>query len=151
MVGPLEAQQSHFRSNLDQVAALQEKLLSLGDPPVELVLGRMCASMTKVAYLLRLSGNAIGADALQQHDGQLRDFLDSVLAGGLHDTAWEQASVGVKSGGLGFRRAESLSAVAFVASRAEARPFAAKLFGDLAAPGGAPAGRRARYDAGTGA
>ena len=146
MVGPLDAQQSHFRSKLDQVAALHERLLSLGDPPVELVLGRMCASVTKVAYLLRLSGNALGADALQQHDGQLRDFLDSVLAGGLHDTAWEQASVGVKSGGLGFRRAESLSAVAFVASRVEARPFVEKLFGDMAAQGVVLTGGMELYD-----
>jgi hypothetical protein len=146
MVGPYDAQQSHFKGKLDKVAGLHEKLLSLGDPPVELVLGRMCGSVAKVAYLLRLSGNVIGAGALQQHDDQLRTFLDNVLAGGLHDTAWEQASVGVKSGGLGFRRAESLSAVAFVASRVEARPFVERLFGGMAAQGVVLAGAMELYD-----
>ena len=70
-----------------------------------------------------------------------------MLAGGLHDTAWEQASVGVKSGGLGFRRAERLNAVAFVASRVEARPFVERMFRDMAAQGVTLSGCMELYDA----
>lgn len=147
MVGPGDAQQSHFKNKLGKVAGLHQSLLALGDPPVELVLGRMCGDVARVAYLLRVSGHALGHDALQQHDDQLRTFLDNVLAGGLHDTAWEQASVGVKSGGLGFRRAERLSAVAFVASRIEARPFVERMFRDMAAQGVTLSGCMELYDA----
>ena len=80
-------------------------------------------------------GPRLAERLLESHDDQLRCFLEGCLAGDLDEAAWEQASIGVQTGGLGFRRAARLCAVAFAASRIEARPFVDRIFQDMARQG----------------
>ena len=53
---------------------------------------------------------------LQEHDTVLRDVLSAIVNIHMSDIHWLQASILVKSGGLGIRRAVSLALPAFSAS-----------------------------------
>ena len=53
---------------------------------------------------------------LAEYDLTMRSALAAILNTHLDDTAWQQASLPIKSGGLGVRSAVQLSASAFLAS-----------------------------------
>ena len=53
---------------------------------------------------------------LAEYDLTMRSALSAILNTQLDDTAWQQASLPIKSGGLGVRSAVQLSASAFLAS-----------------------------------
>ena len=49
---------------------------------------------------------------------ELRDTLEHIVGGGLEDAQWEQATLGVRQGGLGVRRISDIADAAYIASRA---------------------------------
>jgi hypothetical protein len=106
----------------EKAKATRSAILKIGHSPTELVLARLCGDVAKVQYNLRLNGDCIDAELLAEHDRSLRNTLDFSLGGDLSDTAWSQATLGVKSGGLGLREACTVALPAFVASRIASRP-----------------------------
>ena len=83
--------------------------------------------MAKVQYNLRLNCDCVEDEQLSAHDRSLRNTLDTTLGGDLTDTAWSQATLGVKSGGLGLREAHTVALPAFIASRIASRPHVAEM------------------------
>eukprot|EP00973_Karenia_brevis_P064465 8955978-Karenia_brevis.AAC.1 len=76
---------------------------------------------------MRINGDRIPQHALSKHDRSLRASLDAIVGGGVTDEAWEQATLGVTSAGLGLREAASVALPAFVASRISCRPHVAMM------------------------
>ena len=66
-------------------------------------------------HVLRCSP-CFGHHLLQEHDTVLREGLSAIVNIHMSDIHWLQASIYVKSGGLGIRRAVSLALPAFLAS-----------------------------------
>jgi len=63
----------------------------------------------------------------------MRCTLSKVLNIQLNNSAWQQASLPIKAGGLGVRSAVQLSASAFLASTHGAEPLVARMFQGLLA------------------
>ena len=110
-----------------KLQALREDLADIEDAGIELLLGRLCASTTKVSHLLRAHGCYFSQQLLEKFDDLTATFVGRVLGGDLHEKAIEQASLGLNFGGLGFRKAEKLAAPSHLASLIEARPCVAHL------------------------
>ena len=146
IVGTDAGRETQFQTKVDKLAGLHDALATLAEAPVEMVLGRLCADVSKVNYLLRLAGDTLSPEVVSSHDTEQRRFLGTLLGGGLHDMAFAQAASGVRDGGLGFRTAALTRQAAAVASRVEARSFVQHLFNDMSAAGVAIPGCMARYD-----
>ena len=145
-MGTAASRETQFQTKVDKLAGLHDALATLAEAPMEMVLGRLCADVSKVNYLLRLAGDTIPPEIVPSDDTKQRRFLGTLPGGGLHDTAFAQAASGVRDGGLGFRTAALTHQAAAVASRVEARSFAQHLFNDMSAAGVAIPGCMARYD-----
>ena len=66
----------------------------------------------------------------KKYDALLREGLCSILNISLSDNQWLQASLPVKTGGLGIRRVASLALPAFLASAASTRDLQSSLLGN---------------------
>ena len=85
-----------------------------------LLLLKACLSASRLLYTLR-SAFCVGHDLLATFDDLQRSALSRVCNVSLTDDQWLQASLPVRSGGLGFRRVSSLASSAFLASAAGTR------------------------------
>ena len=85
-----------------------------------LVLLRSSFSATKVQHTLRASP-CFGHRSLLKFDQLLRDGLRKICNISLTEDQWLQASLPVRSGGLGIRRVSSLAVPAFLASAVSTR------------------------------
>ena len=146
-LGSPAAREAQFIEKVGALTELHGALATLGDAPVEMVLGRKCADVSRVSYLMRLGGSSLSEHVVSQHDAEQQRFLGDVLGGGIHDLAFTQAAAGVRDGGLGFRSAAQMRLLAYLASRIEARPFVARIMRDMAESGVGITGCMDRYDA----
>jgi len=80
-----------------------------------LILLRASFSAPRVQHLLRCSPS-VDAPAPQEFDNLLRTALTRISNNTLSESQWLQASLPIKSGGLGIRRVSSLALPAFLAS-----------------------------------
>ena len=85
-----------------------------------LLLLRNAFANPKLMYLLRTSPCFL-SPSLHLYDNELRNMLSSITNTFLDDRAWLQASLPVKSGGLGIRSAVHLAPSAYLASFAGCR------------------------------
>ena len=120
--GDAAALEAQFTDAVVAATQVQSAVRLLEDTACELVLTRRCADVCKVTHLLRTSGDRLSRAALEKFDTSVRTALDHIVAAPLPDTSYLQATLGVKEGGLGLRRAVDLSLPAFVASATESRP-----------------------------
>ena len=80
---------------------------------------------------MRLSGDIIGSDLIDKHDRSLRDSLANIVGGEIDDNAWHQATLGVRTGGLSLREAQTIALPAFLASRIASRPHVNEMAGHM--------------------
>src|SRR6218665_1808943 len=110
----LKARTKELEENLSKLAliARQDALLilrsSLGSP--------------KMIHTLRCHPSNNHPE-LETYDTNLRRGLEQILNVSLNDLQWTQASLPIKMGGLGIRRASSLALPAFLASAASTLPL----------------------------
>ena len=127
VIGSQQDRDNAFAMRLGKLQTLREDLADIEDAGIELLLGRLCASTTKVTHLLRAHGCHLSQQLLDKFDDLAATFVGRVLGGDLHEKAIAQASLGLNFGGLGFRKAEKLAAPSHLASLIEARPCVAHL------------------------
>ena len=73
-------------------------------------------SMPKLNYFLRTAPCYTDSDSIQKFDQTLHSTLQKILNVKLDDNAWDQASLPIRSGGLGIRKASDVALPAFLAS-----------------------------------
>jgi len=134
-LGDKVAATTNAKKVVKKVAELRHCLAGLDHVATELVLTRRCADVAKLGYALRCSGDRLDKDVLEEFDKDLRSSLETTLGGSLRDTAWWQASTGVRSGGLGLREAVAVALPAVLASRITSRPLAMEMAAHAAAAG----------------
>ena len=82
-----------------------------------LLLLRNSFAIPKLLYTIRSSPSFL-SPSLQRYDETLRSIVSDITNINLDETAWTQASLPVKSGGLGIRSTVQLAPSAFLASAA---------------------------------
>jgi len=86
---------------VSEVLDLQARLEDLDDPQIALHLLRSSASICKVNHLLRTVPPEFAAPAWQRFDEGLRHALGRLTRSSISDSAWLQASLPLRLGGLG--------------------------------------------------
>ena len=128
MIGDAEEVHRQFDAHLDKLAILRDTIANLEDAATELTLSRVCAGLSKVNHLLRVSGDILHTTLTDRHDALQRATLSRVLGGDLPDVSVRQAQGGVRHDGVGLRSATERALLAFIASRTETRPYVMHIF-----------------------
>jgi hypothetical protein len=97
---------------------LHEAIATLDDPALVLVLTRASADVCRIVHLLRAVG-PVADKPLRDFDDLMRDAVGRVVRIDVSDLAAEQATWGVRAGGLGLRKATTTAGPAHVASLVE--------------------------------
>ena len=151
-MGGVQARAADFRTKASITQKMHDKVRRIGGSGAELALSEACLGVAKVAHLLRACGDELfeEAAALWSFDRVQKGTLDRLVPG-CDAEARLQASLGLRVGGLGMRRARDVALPAVIASRAVARPKVQQLDAELAKAGLLPAGRLlAEHDAASG-
>ena len=74
-----------------------------------------CFSLPKLQYILRCAP-CYNSQILQLYDNTIREALQSILNITLTETAWRQATLPVRNGGIGVRLATQVALPAFLSS-----------------------------------
>ena len=104
-----------LEKKLEDLSRLTEKLKLLDNHEAFFLL-KNCFSMPKIMYLLRCAPCFMCPDTLERFDLMLRSSLQAVLNVTLDDRAWEVATLPVRLGGLGIRKASDLAVPTFLSS-----------------------------------
>jgi len=113
--------------DLEKIIARLETL----HPHDSFTLLRCSLSIPKLLYTLRTSACFLNEGLLRDFDEVLRSGLCSLLNIHISDDQWIQASLPVRSGGLGIRSAVMLATPAFLASAAGTRSLQDQLLHDV--------------------
>ena len=132
-----------------KMEAVHGALGLLEDAGVELTLARNCADVCRLVHQLRARGPDVPVAALQAADATLNTMLGDIVGSPVPAHCMQQASLGVKAGGLGLRRATSPAIPAYVAARTDARPIVETLMETMPAEWDASASILDEYDART--
>ena len=105
MIGDAEEVHWQFDAHLDKLTILHDTIANLEDAATELTLSRVCAGLSKVNPLLRVSGDILHTTLTDRHDALQRAMLSRVLGGDLPVVSVRQAQDGVRHGGVALRSA----------------------------------------------
>ena len=114
--GPPQFYDAFLSVQFDKIVAIQDKLVDLEDPQVELHLLRSCLSVCKVTHLLHCVPSSSLGSFPSRFDLRLRECLSRILCCGISDSSWTQATLPFRLGGLGVHESEHSAAPASVGS-----------------------------------
>ena len=86
------------------------------DLQVAFTLLRMCGGFCKLVHLTRVPPPSLASDALVSFDEDVRQCFVLCSAIDVSDTAWKQAQLSLRFGGLGLRSLSCHAAAAYIAS-----------------------------------
>lgn len=95
---------------------IHDKLVSLCDPQISMLLLRQCASFCKIVYIARTTPPHLVQHAFEDFDKQVMGAIQSCLQLKFDENAYAQAKLSTGNGGLGLRAAADHCEAAFVAS-----------------------------------
>ena len=110
---------------IDEFQRLANRLKQLSAHDAFFLL-KNCFSLPKLQYILRCAP-CYRSQLLQRYDSSICDALQDILNTELSETAWNQATLPVKSGGIGIRLATDIALPAFLSSIASSSPLILKL------------------------
>ncbi|CAK1589334.1 unnamed protein product [Parnassius mnemosyne] len=104
-----------LKTKFDQFLNHVDKLYKL-NPHIALTILKYCLLVPRFTYLLRSSPVWKCSDILQDIDNNLKIAIEKILNLTLNTTAWTQATLPIKFGGIGVRNLSSVALPAFLAS-----------------------------------
>ena len=107
-------------------AHLQDPLPELEDPQVELQLLCQCLSCCKIVHMLRTVPPHM-LHNLSLFDNLLRSSLSQVVRTSISDLTWQQATLPLRLGGLGIRRASDMTYAAYLGSCSASKELVCRL------------------------
>lgn len=109
-----------FRHHISELASVDEALLSLSDPHLQYSLLKGCLGFGKVNHLLRTCPPSHLQDILHTFDSRSCRMLSHILRVDLsletHRSAWGQASLPIRLGGLGITHTDAILDSAYIGS-----------------------------------
>ena len=128
---PMFRSDSFFMSStakrIDKVLLCRNHLQDLQDPQVELHLLRTCLSICKINHLLRTVSHDKISLQLSRFDNGMHKCLERSSRSSLPDSAWSQATLPIRFGGLGLREACNSYSAAFIGSCNSTRDLSCQL------------------------
>jgi hypothetical protein len=115
-IGDVPSINTILQSKIDQLQLLGSRLQHLHSHDALCIL-RNAFSLPKILYILRTTP-CFQSNLLSTFNVVLRSLLEEICNIHLDDTAWLQASLPIKAGGLGIRSATLLAPSAYLASAA---------------------------------
>ena len=115
-IGDISSISKALEARIESLRVLGDRLQHFSVHDASLLL-RNSLAIPKLLYLLR-SSPALLSEILKSYDEMLRSVLGTITNTHLHNTAWSQASLPVKAGGLGIRSAVQLAPSAYLSSTA---------------------------------
>ena len=115
-IGDITSVDDSVQEKVEVLKRMGERLTSLQSHDA-LTLLRHSFAIPKILYVLRTAPCFLSSH-LQSFDESLRDILMSIVNVHLDDVSWLQASLPVRVGGIGIRRATQLAPSAYLASAA---------------------------------
>ena len=115
-IGDVASITSVINDKIRHLTTMGERLQHLSTQDALLLL-RNSFAIPKLLYTIRSSPSFL-SPSLQRYDETLRAMVSDITNINLDETAWIQASLPVKSGGLGIRSSVQLAPSAFLASAA---------------------------------
>ena len=102
---------------------MHQKIRICGDTQIEHVLARLCLGTNKVNHILRVHGLGLWQDGhtLKKFDECQKSTLDRLVPG-LSEQGHQQAALGAKVGGLGWRPAVDIALAANLGALISAAP-----------------------------
>ena len=88
-----------FEERFDKLIQFRYELADIEDPGIELILRRLCASISGVTHLWRAHACHLCPRLLEKFDDSILALVSRILGGDLHDQALEQATLGLSFGG----------------------------------------------------
>ena len=120
--GPPSAVAEQLQTKSDVVRAMHDKLRVCQDPQTEFVLAGQCLGVGKVNHILRVHGcRAASSRAVEKFDEIGRTTLERLVPG-LTEEGHTQATLGVKSSGLGWKQASDVAGAAHLGGLIAAGP-----------------------------
>ena len=116
-------------SKVEALGRLKENQTHIGVHN-SLFLLKNCFLLPKMLYTLRTAPTWRSLDSLEGFDQIQREILESTLNINLGEDAWKQATLPVRSGGLGVRRAVDLAVPAYYSSQHLSASLAAEILPD---------------------
>ena len=113
-IGSAEGVNSKLLEKCESLKVMGDRLCKFGSH-VAFCLLKHAFAMPKLLYLLR-SSPCFSCLSLLDFDELQRALISKILNVSLDDRAWVQASLPVRNGGIGIRRADQLAPSAFLAS-----------------------------------
>ena len=101
--------------------------LNLIDPHQAFVLLKHSFAIPKLIHLLRASPAYQQEVILQEYDSTVRDAMSFIMNVDFSENAWTQASLPVRSGGLGIRKAVDIALPCYISSSISAQPLVAAI------------------------
>ena len=114
------------RAEIDSKQKALERMISklhLIDPHQAFVLLKNSCAIPKLTYLLRSSPAYRHLDLLDVFDHLVKNALSSITNVDFSEDAWIQATLPVRSGGLGIRKTVDIALPCFISSAISARPL----------------------------
>ena len=115
-VGSAEFKSRSLMHKVDKLGVTLDKLSLLQDSHMEFVLLRSCLGSPKFTYATRTCIPHISDEATATFDLAQRKALSNILGSPVSDQCWTQASLPVRSGGLGMRQCNAHSIAAYTSA-----------------------------------
>ena len=110
-----EAINSVLDEKLSQLSRMSKRLLEIENHEA-LFLQRHWFTIPKFNYFLRTSPCLLKSDTLEKIDKIVKESLENILNIDLHERAYDQATLPIAMGGLGFRPATEVALAGFLSS-----------------------------------
>lgn len=107
---------SYIQKRIQKANQLLKVLPKLEDPQVALLLLRSCGSFCKLAHIARNTPSSVAMDSLGEFDACIRQCLEESAGLQLTESAWSQAQLGMRYGGLGLRSLSRHSTACYISS-----------------------------------
>jgi hypothetical protein len=105
----------HIDRKLSQLNNLCKRVI-FNSSHVAFLLLRSSIGFQRIIYLLRTAPTFLELQSLECFDQVIRDTLEKVFNLSIHEQAWQQLSLPIKSGGLGIRSCVELSLPCYISS-----------------------------------
>ncbi len=122
---------NHTAKRVEKATAVLKAIGELPDPQVALLLLRYCASFGKMVYSARVVPPEAHSQAMSGFDNAVRECFESFSCLRPDDTAWKQATLASRQGGLGLRSLVAHGPAAFLASGRACRSLCQQLDSDF--------------------
>ena len=121
----------YVESKVRKLDTLFNKIPDMEESQLGYFLLKNCMSFGKMVYLCRVTPPSLHIDALKMFDDRIRACFETISGIHANDLQWNKATLGIKLGGIGFRKSQVHCNAAYIASLTTCAPKCKELIHDF--------------------